>query len=98
MTRSSKAKYYSTQFFDLAEALSEDPERVVELEFETPAKARTFRLEFYSFRAAAEREGLVEGLYSELAALTVRVSENKVTIMHKDYTPSARALRKALGK
>lgn len=95
MTRATKAKYYSAQFFDLADALSKNPEKAIELEFPTPKEAKSFRLEFYSFRACAEREGMSEQ-FPELCALTVHTQGNKVTVMHKDYTPNALVLKKAL--
>lgn len=100
MTRATQAKYYSSQFFDLADAISKDPERIIELPFDSPEDAQSFRLEFYSFRACAEREGLSKE-YPELTAITiipVRPERKVLRIMHKDNTPHARALKEALEK
>lgn len=100
MTRATKTKYYPQQYLDLAEKLSQFPSTYVELEFETKEEATGFRLEFYSFRHAAEEEGLTK-MYPELCAITIVVDKadpRKLVIRHKDYTPNAIALQKALEK
>lgn len=68
------------------------------MEFPSRAEAKAFRLEFYSFRAAAEREELTKD-YPELCAITILVDRSqptKLKIMHRDNTPNAVALAKAL--
>lgn len=97
MTRATASRYYSQQFFELAEVLSKNPEKSIELEFASPQAAKSFRLEFYSFRGCAEREKLTD-VFPELCAIQITIEGNKATIAHKDYTTSALALKAALEK
>lgn len=97
MTRAKQSRSYSQRFFDLAEALSKHPDQPVRLTFADAKAAKAFRLEFYSFRACAERENLTE-TYPELSAITIVTNGGEVLVMHKDYTPSALALKAALEK
>lgn len=95
MTRPAKARNYPTQFFDLAAAICENKVSRFTIEFATPKEAASFRLEFYNFRGRAEEEGLIEE-YPELSAITLFVEGSNVLVMHKDYTPNALAVTKAL--
>lgn len=97
MTRATQAKYYSTRFFELAEALSKHPDRSIVFKVASKEEAKNFRLEFYAFRACAEKEGLANE-FPELTAITVKVQGDTITVTHKDYTPSALALKEALEK
>lgn len=100
MTRPRQAKYYPAQFFDLADSISKDKTKVVTIDFPTKEDAKAFRLEFYSFRSCAEKEGLTEA-YPELCAITivdVKPERRILMVMHKDFTPSALALEKSLEK
>ncbi len=97
MSKPKLAKYFSSEFFELADRLSKHPERTVTVEFATAGAAIDFRQEFYSFRKCAETEGLIRE-YPELCAVMAKLKGTSITFQHKDYTPSILALKAALEK
>lgn len=95
MTRPNMTKHYPQAFLDIAELLSKDKTAQVRLEFEDAKALQSFRLDLYSFKTAALKEGL-DQMWPEIAAITTTRTENTLVVLHKDYTPDALRLAAAV--
>jgi hypothetical protein len=97
MPRPKSVKSYPSAYLEYAQALSERPDMRITVEFEDDHEAKSFRLDFNSFKGAAVREGL-DKMFPEIAAFYVEVNGNKAIVQHKDHTDQAEKMRKALNK
>lgn len=95
MTRSKFTKGYPVQFLDLVEALEADPIARIPVQFESEKQAQDFRLDFYTFRAAALREGL-DKTFPVISAVYMELDGTIAVVMHKDHSPLAMKLSKAI--
>ena len=99
MSTPKSTKSYPREFLEICESINANCEKALEIPMDTMAEARTFRMTFHSFRAAAIKEEL-DKTFPEIHAMYVRVLDNppRVVIEHKDYTKTAIAVRKAIEK
>lgn len=99
MTRPRSMNNYPAAFLDLLAVFDRDPKTKIEIPYDTVAKAKSFRLSFYTFKAAALKEGL-QGLYPSLPAIGVLVKDfpPRVVFEHKDYGEDASKIMNALSK
>ena len=97
MARSKTVKTYPIQFMEMLEALHEDPSKYFDVPFETMKEAKNFMLTVHAFRSAALREELTS-MYPEVMAMYVCLLKDQigVRVMHRDYSPEALAMGKAL--
>ena len=97
MSKPKTTKSYPKAYLEYAQALSENPEIRISVEFDTDREAKAFRLDFNSFKAAALKEKL-DDLFPEIAAFYVEVRGNVAIVQHKDHTEQAERMEKALNK
>lgn len=97
MSRPKQVKNYPSAYLEYARALSENPAMRVEIEFEDAKQAKSFRLDFNSFKGAALKENL-QDMFPEIAAFYVEVRGSKAIVQHKDHTEQAEKMRAALKK
>lgn len=99
MSTPKQVKSYPEQYLEIVQAIQDDPNKRLNISFDTVAQVHTFRLNFHSFRAAAIKEGL-DKLYPELPAIYVQVDEEHkaAVVSHKNASTEALRIKKALGK
>lgn len=99
MSRSKLMRGYPMQFLSLLDALNNKPEVTVDIPFDTMEEAKSFRLDFNSFRAAALREGL-ETSYPQMLAIYVQCLDKPVRarFSNKDFGSIAKKIELALAK
>lgn len=101
MSRSKKTRTYPMQFMEMLEALHADPSQRFTVKCEDAKAAKSLMMSISSFRSAGEREEL-HLIYPELSALYVKTWKDKtgtvlgVEIMHRDFSPEALMVEKAL--
>ena len=97
MSRSKHTKTYPIAFMDMLEALHEDPSQKFEIEAPDDKAAKSLMMSIYAFRSAAEREEM-HRIYPEISALYVNLLKDRpgVVVMHRDYSPEALMMQKAL--
>lgn len=102
MTRPKFIADYPSEYQALAERFEKNFVGVVEIKFKTVARAKSFRLGFYAFRAAAKREGLCVygGMYPNMAAIYAQCLDNppRIVFSHNDFGEEAKAIAEALQK
>lgn len=97
MPRPKAVRSYPKTYLEFAQQLSVRPDQRITVEFENEREAKSFRLDFNSFKGAALREGL-DAMFPEIAAFYVTVEGKNATVQHKDYTEQAERMRNALMK
>ena len=97
MARSKTVKSYPMQFMDMLDKLHEDRSRFFDIPCEDSRAAKNLMLTIHAFRSAALREGLTD-MYPEVMAMYVCLLKDQpgVRVMHRDYSPEALAMGKAL--
>lgn len=97
MTRAKLTKNYPSSYLEIAEALSKNPKLRLEVPFDDARSAKSFRLDFNSFKGAAIKEGL-DKAWPEIAAFYVEVKGTVAIVQHKDHTETAEKMRRALAE
>lgn len=97
MSRPKRSTAYPAQFLDMVQALGDEPTLKIPVPFDTVNAAKSFRLDWNSFKAAAQKDGL-NALYPQLPALFVTIEGTNAMVMHRDYSPLALKIEKALDK
>lgn len=100
MTRSSTARDYPKYMLDILDRMNEGLDVKMELRFTSRKQANSFRLDFYSFRAAALKEGM-ESEYPRMRDITITFKEGDssvLSIWNKDSTAIAKIVQDALEK
>lgn len=97
MSRSKHTKTYPMAFMDMLAALHDDPSQRFEVEAEDWKAAKSLMMSIHSFRSAAEREEMHK-VYPEVSAMYVNLLKDRpgVMVMHRDYSPEALMMQKAL--
>lgn len=95
------AEHYPASYFDMLDTFEAGQEEIV-ISFDTANQAYDFRLDFYSFRSALEKDGSSE-MYPAAKRLAVRVLQSKteggktdVIIGSRDRSEHAKAVANAL--
>lgn len=101
MALAKRVSQYPQQFMTIVEAFGASPPlQRFEIPFDTKREADALRMQFYGFRSALAREGgsQIRGL--DAIILRVKPVEDTgkfiVEFVHRDFTPEAIALEKAL--
>lgn len=100
MTRSTTARDYPKYMLDILDRMNEGQDVKMELKFTTRKQANSFRLDFYSFRSVAIKEGM-ESEYPRMRDITITFKEGEpgtLAIWNKDSTAIARIVQEALDK
>lgn len=97
MTRAKLTKNYPSSYLEIADALSKNSKLRLEIPFDDAKQAKSFRLDFNSFKGAAIKEGMDQA-WPEIAAFYVEVRGKSVVVQHKDHTDTAEKVKKALAK
>lgn len=96
MTRPKEAGSYPMFMLDILDRLAANPDIEIEVFFPSEKAGLSFRLDWYSFRSAAIKEGM-EKDYPNLKAVSVGVrADGTVTIGHKDHGDVAKRVEAAL--
>lgn len=102
MSRPVIADQYPASYFDLMEAFENGKDEVV-ISFDTLKAALDFRLDFYAFRGALQKDGTME-IYSKAKRIVLRVvkattegGKASVVITSRDRSQNALAVAAALG-
>jgi hypothetical protein len=97
MTRPASSRAYSSFYEELVKAFNEDSTKPIFIPFDSLKKARNFRLEFYSFRAAFNKDNAT-GLYPDLMKMQVSLSDTPIgaEVSNRDLVGAGAAINAAL--
>ena len=94
MTRATSVDKYPKIYLDLLAAFETGLTELV-IPFQSKSKAHDFRLDFYSFRAAMEKEGGME-MYPKSKVLMLQLRGDQVVLKLRDHCDHAIAIDTAL--
>lgn len=102
MSRSKDHRKYPLVFLDVLDRMRETNDPII-LKFPTVAKAKSFRLDFYSYAAAAARDDEMMhheayGQFLQVIQIQVRDDPPRAILMKKDFAEMALQVGAALAE
>ena len=99
MTFSKHVKHHPVEFFSILSLLESDPTRQIRMECGSLRGAQARRAQLYAFRKAVENDNDLLQMYPAAPCMmAVLEGEGTLVVLHRDYSPAAEIVRKALAE